>query len=91
MGKQAGANSNLRTLKTAYETYFPRNNEKSLRAWLTGTDRGMLAYRWLWMTGRERTFNECTRTSKRSLRVPGNDLNVFLKYKTSEEVILKGN
>ena len=56
---------------------YPRNNEKSLRVWLESTDGGMPAFRRLWETDRERTFGECTRTSERSSRVPGNNSNHF--------------
>ena len=79
-GNEEYFGSSFCSLKTAYEisihlrmNQFSNeykqdirgNNEKSLRAALAGTDRGMRAFRWLWMTERERIFGEYPRTSER--------------------------
>ena len=58
------------------------NNEKSFRSRLTDADRGMLAFRGKRMADGKRIFGEYPRTSKRSLRVPGNESKDFRRKNT---------
>ena len=51
-------------LENCIRKKYPINNEKSIQAWLPGTDRGMLAFRRLWMEDRKWMFDEYPRTSE---------------------------